>query len=46
VAETIINVNSKHTQLRNAILSNVLNDSAIGYNFGHTIKALSLCQII
>jgi hypothetical protein len=46
VPETIISANSKHTELRNAIPSNVLNDSARRYNFGHTIKALNLCQII
>ena len=44
--ETIINVNSKHIELTNAIPTNVLNDSAVLYTFGHTINTLPLGQII
>ena len=40
--ETIINVNSKYTELTNAIPTNVLSDSAICYTFGHTINILNL----
>jgi hypothetical protein len=42
VLETIINVNSKYTELTNAIPTNVLSDSAIRYTFGHTINILNL----
>lgn len=44
--ETIINVNSKHIELTNAIPTNVLSDSAIRYTSGHTINALNSGQII